>query len=154
MTDCERFAPLFGWTILDWEHRGRRYYDGSVHHNALPDFLDPKGEYFGPAAITLASKGWSFRVSDQQGVRGFEWRHWTFGYPNAVEAQFDPNPVRATMLALEKEAAGDGGRKMRPTLRERFRRWVCSKVGHKQGETWYYGTLHATCKRCGVIYDP
>lgn len=154
--DRERFAPMLGFRSLDGRSRyydslGRREINSSSH---LPDFLDPKGEYFGPAAITLASKGWSFRVSDQQGVRGFEWRHWTFGYPNAVEAQFDPNPVRATMLALEKEAAGDGGRKMRPTLRERFRRWVCSKVGHKQGETWYYGTLHATCKRCGVIYDP
>ena len=37
---------------------------------------------------------------------------------------------------------------------ERLKKWICSKIGHRQGETWEYNGRHATCLRCRVIYTP
>lgn len=40
------------------------------------------------------------------------------------------------------------------SLWERFKEWVCSKIGHNSdGETWEHaGKIHSCCTRCRIVY--
>ena len=106
--DRERFAPMLGFRSLDGRSRyydslGRREINSSSH---LPDFLDPKGEYFGPAVIKLLDAGWAPQgkmIVDADCVARYSW-------VRGLEIISDPNPVRATMLALEKQRAMEEGK--------------------------------------------
>ena len=42
---------------------------------------------------------------------------------------------------------------MQPSWWERFKEWVCRKIGHRQGSTWEYKGIHAVCRRCHAVYD-
>jgi len=44
------------------------------------------------------------------------------------------------------------GYKMQESIWERFKKFVCLKIGHNQGNTWKHKGLNANCKRCGCIY--
>jgi len=37
---------------------------------------------------------------------------------------------------------------------EILKQWICYNLGHRQGETWEYKGLHATCLRCRHTYTP
>ena len=42
---------------------------------------------------------------------------------------------------------------MKTPFMEKVKQWVCRKMGHKQGHTWWYGiNLNATCLRCKCVY--
>ena len=100
--DRERFAPLFGIDVCQCDSCKR----GVAHNVNLPDFLDPKGEYFGPAIIKLLDAGWVPKgkmIVDADCVARYSW-------VRGLEIISDPNPVRATMLALEKQRAMEEGK--------------------------------------------
>lgn len=121
--DRERFAPLFGWNLYDWYCPYCRVKVPSIavtfskRHDERaggcgrgveepPDFLDPQGEYFGPAVIKLLDAGWVPKgkmIVDADCVARYSW-------VRGLEIISDPNPVRATMLALEKQRAMEEGK--------------------------------------------
>jgi hypothetical protein len=41
---------------------------------------------------------------------------------------------------------------MRENWFERFKRWICSKIGHSKGEVWEYNGINSVCKRCNITY--